>query len=242
MYRNTRPNDGSAAALQVAYRQTQQQPAYNGRVYPYQEKLPELDLEDKTNRRKLEEDYVMDYKPADYDRAVKHYFEHSYREKLISGEYVRTYMMQRKLDMFGDVKELKNFGVGIYLYIELFRRLGWIFLLFALINGLPIYMNVKGSGLSKYSLSFGTYLITTSLGNAIYYYLGNYSQEFTGYDAYVLTGCHCLTLLIFFVFFLFWKAHKYSEIESFEEDNDVIHPKKFCVEMCGFPKTGVTNE
>ena len=123
--------------------------------------------------------------------------------------------------MFGDSEELKSFGVGIYLYIELFRRLGWIFLLFALINALPIYMHVQGTGLSKYSMSFGTYLIMTSLGN--------YNKQFTSYDAYIITGCHCLTLLIFFIFFLFWKAHKYSEIESFEVDNDVIHPRKFCV-------------
>lgn len=71
---------------------------------------------------------------------------------------------------------------------------------------------------------------------------GNYNTNFTNYDAYILTGCHCLTVLIFFIFFLFWKGHKYSEIESFEEDNDVIHPRKFCVEMCGLPIKGVTND
>lgn len=66
--------------------------------------------------------------------------------------------------MFGDSKELKLFGVGIYLYIELIRRLGWIFLLFSLVSVLPIYLNVSGSGLSSYSVSYGTYLIITSLG------------------------------------------------------------------------------
>lgn len=66
--------------------------------------------------------------------------------------------------MFGDSKELKLFGVGIYLYIELIRRLGWVFLLFALVSVVPIYLNVSGSGLSSYSVSYGTYLIITSLG------------------------------------------------------------------------------
>lgn len=69
--------------------------------------------------------------------------------------------------MFGDTKELKSFGIGIYLYVELFRRLAWMFLLLALINGVSIYLNVKGSGMSMYSLSFGTYLITTSLSTSL---------------------------------------------------------------------------
>lgn len=76
MKRNARPSDNSAASLQVAYRQ---QPQYNGQVYPYQQAMQEVQLEDKTNRRKLVEDYQMDYKAADYERAVKHYFELSYR-------------------------------------------------------------------------------------------------------------------------------------------------------------------
>jgi hypothetical protein len=75
-------------------------------------------------------------------------------------------------------------------------------------------MNVMGTGMSKYSLSYGTYLITTSLGINIFN-LGNYNTNLTTYDAYIQTGMHCLINIIFFVFFLFWKAHKYGEIESF---------------------------
>jgi hypothetical protein len=52
---------------------------YKGRVYPYQQPIPVAQLQDKTNKRKLEYDYYQDYKPADYDKAVRHYFEHSYR-------------------------------------------------------------------------------------------------------------------------------------------------------------------
>jgi hypothetical protein len=70
-------------------------------------------------------------------------------------------------------------------------------------------MNVMGSGLSKYSLSYGTYLITTSLGKNKSN-VGNYSKSLTAYDAYIQTGIHCLINLIFFIFFLVWKGHKYS--------------------------------
>jgi hypothetical protein len=66
--------------------------------------------------------------------------------------------------MFGDPQQLKGFGIGIYLYIELFRRLAWIFLLLGILSGVPIALNVMGSGLSRYSLSYGTYLITATLG------------------------------------------------------------------------------
>lgn len=53
---------------------------------------------------------------------------------------------------------------------------------------------------------------------------------------------HCLINLLFFIFFLFWKAHRYSEMDSFENDNDVVHPQRFCVEIGGLPKKGVKNE
>ena len=55
MYRSARPNDNSGASLQVAYRQPPPpQGKFNGQVYPYQQALQEIQLEDKTNRRKLE--------------------------------------------------------------------------------------------------------------------------------------------------------------------------------------------
>lgn len=152
------------------------------------------------------DDYYQDYKGASYDKALKYFYQHSYRELKISGDYVTIKLTQRKLDMFGDPKELRNFGIGIYLYVELLRRLAWIFLLLGLISGLTIALNVMGSGLSRYSLSYGTYLITTSLGK-FKIYAGNYSNKMTDYDPYIITGVHCMYNLIFFVFFLFWKGH-----------------------------------
>ena len=40
----------------------------------------------------------------------------------------------------------------------------WLFFVLALINGLSIYINFQGNGLSSYSVSFSSYLIQTTLG------------------------------------------------------------------------------
>jgi hypothetical protein len=108
--------------------------------------------------------------------------------------------------MLGPTKDFKKFGVGIYLYVELLRRLMWVFIVVGLLSIVPLYLNYTGSGLSKYSLSYGTYLITASLGTPPTN-PGNYSNKATDYDAYIITGIHCLNNLIFFIWFLIWKGH-----------------------------------
>lgn len=39
-------------------------------------------------RKKLVDDYYQDYKGANYDKALKYFYENSYRELKISGDYV----------------------------------------------------------------------------------------------------------------------------------------------------------
>lgn len=127
-----------------------------------------------------------------------------------------------------------EFGVGIYLYIELFRRLAYVFLFLTLVETTRIVFNILGTGFSIYSPSFSTYTIRATLGN--------YNAAVTEYDVYVQTGLHCLAALAFFVFVVSWKVQSYKKRKEFERDNNIIHPKKYCVEVEGLPKFGVRAE
>jgi len=70
------------------------------------------------------------------------------------------------------------------------------------------------SGLAKYTPTFSTYLITTTLGrNQIY--LGNYSGNVvTIYDDYIMAIVPGVTFLALFIFYLLWKAHYSGEISG----------------------------
>jgi hypothetical protein len=74
--------------------------------------------------------------------------------------------MQKELDLLADTEELKYFGLGVYFYIEFFRRMTWLFFVFTLLTAFTIYINWNGTGMSNYSPSFSTYLIKSTIGTA----------------------------------------------------------------------------
>lgn len=79
--------------------------------------------------------------------------------------FLRTWFStQKEIGLFADTQELRCFGVGVYFYIEFFRRLCWLFLILTLIQGICIYINYQGTGLNNYSLSFSSFLIKTTIG------------------------------------------------------------------------------
>jgi hypothetical protein len=87
----------------------------------------------------------------------------------------------------------------------------------SLIQGITIYINALGSGLSSYSSSFSTYLIVTTLGN--------YSKNMlTVYDGFIVTIVPAVNFLAMFLFYFIWKAHYFGEISAQEEDNNIVRP------------------
>lgn len=72
--------------------------------------------------------------------------------------------IQKYIDLLADTDELRYFGLGIYFYVEFFRRLCWLFFFMTIVQSISIYINYKGSGMDNYSLSFSSYLIYTTLG------------------------------------------------------------------------------
>jgi hypothetical protein len=100
----------------------------------------------------------------------------------------------------------------------------WLFFIMSLLEGIRIYLCVKSSGLSSYSSSFSTYLISTTLGTSISY-AGNYSGNIlTAYDSWIMSIIPGVNFLIIFIFYLIWKGHYFSEIAEMDEDNSVIKP------------------
>jgi hypothetical protein len=106
-----------------------------------------------------------EYQPAIYAKALRYRNERSYMKKT-ENSYVSAASTQTEFDLLADTDELRYFGLGIYFYIEFFRRLCWLFLVLTLIQGVSIYINYKGMGLDNYSLSFASYLIKTTLGTS----------------------------------------------------------------------------
>lgn len=121
--------------------------------------------------------------------------------KKIDGSY-------KEIGLFADTQELRCFGVGVYFYIEFFRRLCWLFLILTLIQGICIYINYQGTGLNNYSLSFSSFLIKTTIGN----YSG--SVLTTNSDGLIIAYTPALGFLALFLFYFIWKIHFFRTIAT----------------------------
>lgn len=115
--------------------------------------------------------------------------------------------MKQHLPLMASNQELVKFGVGTYLYVELFRRLTWLFLFLSFLVVTPIVLNCLGNRYDQYTPSFSNYLIRTAFGN--------YNRMQTAYDPYLQTALHAAVCFAFFLFIFVWKAHTHREIKKF---------------------------
>ena len=100
---------------------------------------------------------------------------------------------------------MRQYGLGVYLYLEFMRRLLIALFIMSLISGLSMYYCYHDTGLSEYPDSFMLTLAKFSLGN-----LNNADQR-----AYlVVTICDLLNVIIFFVFYLHFRSFYNSTIED----------------------------
>lgn len=104
------------------------------------------------------------------------------------------------------------------------RRICWLYLILSLLEAVRIYINAKSGGLSGYSISFSTYLISTTLGNFSYNVLSSY-------DPYIIAIVPAVVLLAFTLFYICWKCHFSGQIDDAEENMHNIKPEKFCLEV-----------
>lgn len=115
------------------------------------------------------------------------------------------------------------------------RRIVWLLFVLTLIEGVRIYINVKSNGLAKYTPTFSTYMITTTLGTFWLSFLGNYNGAgvLSEYDNYIMAIVPGVSFLALLLFYFIWKAHYTGEIDAEEDDNSVVKPEKFCIEIEG---------
>jgi hypothetical protein len=94
----------------------------------------------------------------------------------------------------------------------------WLFLVMALIQGITIYINYRGTGMDSYAVSVGTYLIKATLGN----FSGN--GNLCNYDNWILAITPAVNYLAMLIFYFIWKGHYFSTISNQEEDNADVKP------------------
>lgn len=111
--------------------------------------LPKIHTEEEEEsptklKKKMQRKVLPGYEIADYDTALKFLDTQSYRKKTI------TPHGEADLEPFGvcdDLSELKEYGLGIYLYLELIKRLFITFVILSCIVAAPLLFNYSGDGL-----------------------------------------------------------------------------------------------
>jgi len=88
----------------------------------------------------------------------------------------------------------------------------------ALIQGITIYINYRGTGMDSYAVSVGTYLIKATLGN----FSGN--GNLSNFDNWILAITPAVNYLAMLIFYFIWKGHYFSTISNQEEDNADVKP------------------
>lgn len=79
-----------------------------------------------------------------------------------------------------------------------------------MLEAVRIVINIRSNGLSGYQGSFGTYLVSTTIGN----YSGDIISPEA--DIYILTLIPLIIYVIFFVFYIWWKCHYLNSINEEE--------------------------
>ena len=98
----------------------------------------------------------------------------------------------------------------------------WLFFVLVLVQGITIYINWLGNGMSSYAVTFSTYLIKATMGN--------YTQnKLTQYDGYIVTIAPAVSYVALLLFYLIWKGHFFGTINDQEEDDSDVKPEKFCL-------------
>ena len=126
-----------------------------------------------------------------------------------------------------DLEEIKEFGVGVYLYLELIKRLMITFIFISILVGTSLVFNYSGTGLSTYTASFTLTLAKFTIGN-----LSNADR--TTY--LIITIFDILTMVALFAFYVHWRLFLSSVIEEAERNHDVVNPTLYAVSVSGFSK------
>jgi len=120
--------------------------------------------------------------------------------------------------------ELKQYGLGVYLYLEFMRRLTLTLFLMSVILMFPLVTNFQGTGLSSYSTS-GSFTITLAK-----FTLGNLSNA-SFQDYLIVTISDVLSMVVLFIFYIHWRHFHRTTIEQLKCNYAILNPTSYAVEI-----------
>lgn len=125
----------------------------------------------------------------------------------------------------GGLDYLKEYGLGVYLYLKFMQELLIACFLISIINILPLYTFYTGAGLSDYPDSFTLTLAKFTQGNLV---LGDQVNYYT------VIGCDILTMLVMFGFYIRWRSVHNEAVEQSDKDHTILNPTLYVVSVSGF--------
>ena len=174
--------------------------------------------------KRLKRKVLPGYEIATLDATMEFLDTQSYRKKVVGADGEAEYVPFGVCD---DLEETKEFGLGIYLYLELIKRLMLTFIFLSILVGAELVFNYSGTGLSAYTASFTLTLAKFTLGN-----LSNADR--TTY--LIITIFDILTMVALFAFYVHWRLFLNSVIEESERNHDIVNPTLYAVSVSGFSK------
>lgn len=97
-----------------------------------------------------------------------------------------------------DLTDLKQYGLGIYLYLQFIKRLLLTCFVISALLVLQLYINYQDDGLSTYKASFTLTLAKFTLGNLTFADQKTYIME---------SAVDVLSMVILFGFYIHWRAY-----------------------------------
>jgi hypothetical protein len=162
-----------------------------------------------------------EYKIARYPIAEDFFFKMSYRQKKAEGGY-------EEYDLLCDNEELKKYGMGTYLYLEMMKHLTITFLFMAICAAIMMFANYSSDGLYGYPESYSLSLVKTSLGN-------NTSK--TEEQVFLHTILSGLISLFGMIFIFHWRRMSNKIVQEYEESVYEIDSEKYIVVFFGLNKS-----
>lgn len=164
------------------------------------------------------------YELADYSKAVDYLHSMTYRKKVKNpNDNDEEY---EPIDTCGPNDELKEYGLGVYLYFEFIKRLAVTFFIMSAILIFPLVTSYKDTGLDTYnqSSSFTMLLAKFTLGNI------NSGDQRT---YLIITIADILSMLVLFIFSLHWRSFHRSVVEEAEKDHMILNPTSYVISIDG---------
>ena len=128
---------------------------------------------------------------------MDHWNKMSYSKKIIGLDGSESYTT---FSIWDDTSDLKQYGLGVYFYMEFIKRLCLACFVITILYILPLYLNYFDDGLASYKPSFALTLAKFTIGN-----LHEADQK-----VYIMqSACMVLSMITLFGFYLHWRSFHY---------------------------------